>query len=161
VTAHEGVTVREGGPAEEAATRVEMGGGVEAAAEDAPTKRSDGPPAMENLKTERMPRAPAMPRTALVAAAPAGPAPGPRMPPSNRPYILIAASVGGLGALLLIIAAVLAVCTAPPSKGAPAATESTAEPPGAPRPTTPETTPGHVPPHLLPPPPPKPKVHER
>ncbi|MGD0524471.1 MAG: serine/threonine-protein kinase [Polyangiaceae bacterium] len=171
VTAHEGVTVREGGPAEEAATRVETGGRGEAAADDAPTKKSDGPPAMENLRTERMPGAPGLPGTALVAAvaaappaagpSPAGPGPGPRMPPSNRPYILIAASVGALGAVLLIIAAVLAVCTAPPSKDAPAPTESAAEPPAGPRPTTPETTTGHVPPHLVPPPPPKPKVHER
>jgi serine/threonine-protein kinase len=162
VTTHEGVTVREGGAAEEeVATRVETGGSVEAAVDDAPTKRSDGPPAMENLKTERMPGAPAVPAIAAPPAlAPAAPAPVPRAAPSNRPYILIAASVGGLGALLLIVAAILAVCTAPSSKEAPAATESASEPPLAPRPTTPETTTGHVPPHPLPPPPPKPKPHE-
>jgi serine/threonine-protein kinase len=168
LTAHEGVTVREGAADEEAATRVENAGVREAAADDAPTKRSDGPPAMENLRTERMPGAPAIPGTGLAAAmapppsgaARAGPAPGRRTPPSNRRYILIAASVGGLGAVLLLVAAVLAVCTGPSSKDAPAATESTAEPPAPPRPTTPETTTARVPPHPLPPPPPKPKGHE-
>jgi serine/threonine-protein kinase len=178
-----------GDPTREAATRAEPTA-QDPTRRDAPTVavtvaatvQSASPPPQENLNTERMPGAPAVPAYAPAPApapAPLAPGPEPSSPPAsllssvlapkNRRYLLIAGGLWLLG-VVLVVAAFLVGRDERPDAGAvetPTASEPattgappvTAVPSAAPeRPTAPPAT--HVSPRP-PPPPPRSTVHGR
>jgi len=145
-------------PTEEAVTRAEGVPASDATTRDAATLRSDRPPAVENLKTERMPGAPALPGVSPAAAPEPAPERGPARAaaaaPRNLRFILIAAGLFLLGILLLVGAFVLGARSDAPPVEAPAASDSAAaNAPPAPTPSAQETSTVRVPGHPLPRPP--------
>ena len=179
------VTVPPGEPtavtvaAREATTRAEGSSVADTTTRDAPTVKSDAPPPLENLKTERMPGAPAFPGASPTAAPAPGPGPLPApaptsepapagalaqaLAPKNRRFVLIAGGLFLLGIALLVAAYVVGARSGPSPADAPGVSEpatATAVAPATPsvRGTTTVPPPGRTPTHP-PPPPPRGEVH--
>jgi serine/threonine-protein kinase len=126
---------------------------------EAPTRNSDQPTAIENLKTERMNGPPAM--TAMALQAVPEPVVQPAPPPApvstlrRLRFVLIAAGLFLVGILLLVGAFVLGARSDAGPAEAPAASESAATTGPQARPSAPETStvraPAHAPPRPAPP----------
>ncbi len=133
-------------PTEEAVTRAEGAPRSDGTTRDAATLRSDRPPPIENLRTERMKGPPAMTALALqavpepVAARAPPPAPATQR---NRRYVLIAGGLFLLGALLLVAAFLLGARSDDHPAEVPAATEPAHPPPRLPAPPPTGKTQGH------------------